>query len=219
MVVFQQEVVQEVEVVETALAEPKKRGRKKKVQAEALVAEVVITEKKKRGRPGKAKVVEESVPEVIAEVIPPEPKKRGRKKVEKPVVEEKPKRGRKPAVKQVSSETETVIVTGKKAVKSKNVKEEKEVKQRKQRVDKEITAEMVQEKLSLYDSSDTNLSMVMGSLFSVKKVARPKFETKLVERIKLITLEDDTVAEQIVNQLKEMSVLDTDQDGRVFYRD
>jgi len=194
-----------VQTEEKPVVKTGRRGRPKKVQAEATpAAEVVETPKKKRGRPSLAKVA-------VAEVLPSEPKKRGRKKIEKPAVEEKPKRGRKASVK-----VEKAAV--KKA--AKKVKEVKEVKPRKQRVDKEITEEMVQDKLRLYATSDTDVSMVMNRLFSLKKVARPKFEAKLIDMIKLITLEDDTVAERILTQLQEMQILEsTGPGGRVFYKD
>jgi hypothetical protein len=191
-----------------------KRGRPKKVQAEATpAAQGIEAPKKKRGRPSLAKVAAE-------EALPTEPKKRGRKKLEKPVVEEKPKRGRKAAVKLENAAEKTVVKKEKKVKSEKKVKKAKEVKERKQRVDKEITEEMVQEKLGLYTTSDTNLSLVMSKLFSLKKVARPKFEAKLIDFIKRETLEDDTVAEGIVTQLQEMQVLDsTGTGGRVFYKD
>lgn len=197
-----------------------RRGRPKKVQAEATpAAQGIEVPKKKRGRPSLAKVAAE-------EALPTEPKKRGRKKLEKPVVEEKPKRGRKAAVKLENAAEKTVVKkekkvkSEKKVKKAKKEKKAKEVKERKQRVDKEITEEMVQEKLGLYTTSDTNLSLVMSKLFSLKKVARPKFEAKLIDFIKRETLEDDTVAEGIVTQLQEMQVLDsTGTGGRVFYKD
>jgi len=233
------EVVEDVEVVEAldvlevveTPVQTSKRGRRKKVQAEIIpVAEVIEVPKKKRGRPSLTKVaetvaeavveepaeekaVEEAVAETETEVIVAEPKKRGRKKIVKPVVEEKPKRGRKAAIKIDEAETTPAVK------KEKKVKEVKEVKQRKQRVDKEITDEMVQEKLNLYATTDTNVSTVMTWLFSQKKVARSKFEAKLIDMIKFITLEDDTVAERILVQLQEMQVLELGADGRVFYKD
>jgi len=188
-----------------------KRGRPKKVQAVATPAAAgTEAPKKKRGRPSLAKVA-------VEEALPAEPKKRGRKKLEKPMVEEKPKRSRKAAVKIEEAVAKPAEKKVKKVKKEKKVKEGKE---RKQRVDKEITEEMVQEKLGLYPTSDTNISLVMSKLFGLKKVARPKFEAKLIDFIKRETLEDDTVAEGIVTQLQEMQVLDsTGAGGRVFYKD
>jgi len=200
-----------VETEKAPAAKTGKRGRPKKVQAEATAAvEVVETPKKKRGRPSLAKIA-------VTEVLPSEPKKRGRKKLEKPVVEEKPKRGRKAAVKLENIDSKTAV---KKEKKEKKVKAVKEIKPRKQRVDKEITEEMVQDKLRLYATSDTDVSMVMNRLFNLKKVARPKFEAKLIDMIKFITLEDDTIAERILTQLQEMKILVlTGPGGRVFYKD
>jgi len=185
-----------------------KRGRPKKVQTEVIPgAELIEVPKKKRGRP--------SLPKTEgAEAIISEPKKRGRKKAEKPAVEEKAKRGRKPSVKLESA------VSKKAAKKEKKEKKVREAKPRKPRVDKEITEEIVREKLERYATTDTNVSMVMSRLFSLKKVARPKFEAKLVELIKSITLEDDTVAERLVAELQEMQVLESaGPGGRVFYKD
>lgn len=199
-----------------------KRGRPKKVKAEASPAtDANEIPKKKRGRPSLAKVEG-------AEAVPAEPKKRGRKKIEKPVVEKKPKKSLKAAAALDIAAEKSIVKkekkvkkekAEKKVKKEKKVKAVKEEKPRKQRVDKEITEEMVQNKLGLYATSDTNLSLVMNELFSMKKVARPKFEAKLIDRIKRLTLEDDTVAERIVAQLQEMQIVETGLDGRIFYKD
>lgn len=195
-------------VVVEATEKTGKRGRPKKVNNEATpTTEIVEVPKKKRGRPSVAKVA-------VTEAVPMEPKKRGRKKLEKPVAEEKPKRSRKTALKTEEAVAKTPV---KKVKKEKKVKE---TKPRKQRVDKEITEEMVQEKLLQYATTDSNVSMVMSRLFGLKKVARPKFEAKLIDLVKDITLEDDTVAERIVTQLQEMQVLESNgPGGRVFYKD
>lgn len=167
-----------------------KRGRPKKVVVPS--AENIEVPQKKRGRPRKA----EQAVEATAE-----PKKRGRKRIVRPESEGKEK-------KSVNTR------------KNKKGGEIKEPKIRKPRVDKEITEEMIQEKLALYTTTDSNLSTVMTKLFSLKKVARPKFTAKLIDLIKLETLEDDTVAESIVNQLQEMQVLEsTGPSGRVYYKD
>jgi hypothetical protein len=188
-----------------------KRGRPKKVQAEVMpAAEVAAKPKKKRGRPSLAKV-----PAEVA--APAEPKKRGRKKIEKPVTDEKPKRGRKAAVKPEAAAA--VVPVEAKVKKGRKVKASKEVKSRKPRIDKEITEEMVAGKLNLYETSDTNLSMVMSRLFGLKKVSRPKFTVKLIDMVKDITLEDDTIAEGIVSQLQALQILETGEDGRVHYKD
>lgn len=191
-----------VEIIESPVKSGK-RGRPKKVQVEtAPVAEVIEVPRKKRGRPSVAKAP-------VAEAIPSEPKKRGRKKKEQPLIEEKP------VVKKEKKEK-----PAKNVKKAKKVKEVKEPKPRKQRVDKEITVENIQSKLDLYGTTDINMSMVMSRLFGLKKVARPKFESKLIDLIKDITLEDDTVAERIITQLQEMQVLEsTGPGGRIFYKD
>jgi hypothetical protein len=198
-------------VVEAVEAQVKttKRGRPKKVQAETPVTEPVIAApKKKRGRPAAVKAV-------VAEAIPGEPKKRGRKKIEKPVPEEnaiveaKPKKSRKAAPKKEKP-------ARKKA--SAKTKEAKVANPRKPRIIKEITAEMVQEKLDKFSTGDSNISIVLSKLFGMKKVARPKFEAKLVKLIKEDTLEDDTVAERIINQLKDLQVMET-VNGRINYKD
>jgi hypothetical protein len=182
-----------------------KRGRPRKVQTVIPDAEEALEiPRKKRGRPRLIK-------DTLAESIPSEPKKRGRKKKEQPIIEEKPRRGRKPSAKKEDKAKKRPL---------RKEKVVKESKPRKQRVDKEITAEMVQEKLQQYDTSDANLGMVMTDLFWMKKVARPKFEGKLIERIKSITLEDDNTAERIIDQLQSLRIIQsTGKGGRVFYKD
>jgi hypothetical protein len=172
-----------------------KRGRPKKNQAESTEAAAPMeTPKKKRGRPSVAKAPAE-------EAIPAEPKKRGRK----------------PSAINEDSAEKTVAKKEKKGKPAKKAKEAKEP--RKQRIDKEITEDMIQEKLSLYTTADPNTSMVMTRLFGLKKVARPKFESKLIDMIKDLTLEDDSMAEQVVNQLKEMQILQAGDAGRILYKD
>lgn len=175
------------------------RPRKEKPVIETTVATIEPT-KKKRGRPAKVKVVDSE------SITPPVKAKRGRKPkseatVNKTVTKEKPAK------------------TAKETGKVKEKKEKKEKKPRKQRVDKEITADMVQEKLSRYESPDTNLSMVMARLFGLKKVARPKFDIKLINLIKDITLEDDLVAENVLAHLKDLNILSIEKGGRILYKD
>jgi len=198
----------------TAIEQPKvktgKRGRPKKEKP----VEEVVEAKVKTGKRGRPKKVKEVSP-VEATVETPK-KKRGRPST-KPVTEEKPKRGRKPKVK---VEEPKVAVAIKKEKKAKKAAKTKEAKPRKQRVDKEITAEMIQEKINAIPTSDTDVITVLTKLFSLKKVARPKFEAKLIDMIKDITLEDDTMAERIITQMQELQLLDsTSKDGRVLYKD
>ena len=204
--------------------EQKKRGRPSKVkvavaEADAVVETAVPVEPKKRGRPSKVKVAVAEADAVVETVVPSEPKKRGRKKIEKPLITEKPKRSRKAAITIEEAAMQDVKIE-KEEKKVKKEKKVKEGKQRKQRVDKEITEEMVQDKLRLFETTDSDVSTVMSRLFSLKKVARPKFEAKLIDLIKFITLEDDTTAERIITKLQEMQVLEsTGPGGRVFYKD
>lgn len=190
----------------TPSAKTGKRGRPKK---EKPVAENVDTAVKsgKRGRPKKAQA------EPVAEAVEAPKKKRGRpgkvQEVAAVVAPEQKKAPKKKAEK-----------PAKKEKKAKKVKVVKESKPRKERVDKEITPEMIQEKLNLFTTSDTNLSTVLSKLFSLKKVARPKFENKLIDFIKRETLEDDTIAEGIFTQLQEMQILEAGgPTGRVLYKD
>jgi hypothetical protein len=196
------------EVVENQ-AKTAKRGRPKKIKTEVPVSEPVIAApKKKRGRPAAVKAV-------VTEAVPAEPKKRGRKKIEKPVAEGieakevKPKKSSKKASKKEKP------VRKKASAKVKKAKAEKPANTR---INKEITVEMVQEKLDKFSTGDSNISIVLSKLFGMKKVARPKFEAKLVKLIKEDTLEDDTVAERILNQLKDLQVLET-VNGRIVYKD
>jgi ribosomal protein L30E len=188
-----------------AIVKTGKRGRPRKGQLELpSINETVEIPKKKRGRPRLFK-------EDVADLVLTEPKKRGRKKKEQPLTEEKPKRGLKPSTKKEAKQKKQSL---------KKVKLVSETKPRKQRVDREINAETVKEKLQQYATTDANLGMVMTELFWMKKVARPKFEGKLIEKIKSITLEDDTTAERIIEQLQEMRILQsTGKGGRVFYKD
>jgi hypothetical protein len=287
-----------VQATENAPVKTGKRGRPKKVQEAVVpVTENIEVPKKKRGRPAAAKAP-------VTEAIPAEPKKRGRKKkevavvaaqpaaAEQPVVVEKPKRGRKPGVKnektkKVKAVKEAKPVKAAKAIKApkapkeakpvkaakavkapkeakpakaakaekapkapkaekapkaakvvkpakaakvpkaakpvkaaKTPKATKEAKPRKQRIDKEITVQQVAEKVALYPTDDTNLSTVMSNLFGMKKVARPKFLAKLVDAVKLITLDDDNEAEKIIARLQELNILDTSGvGGRISYKD
>ncbi len=102
------ETVVETETLLTEVAEPKKRGRKKKV---VDIAEV--SEPKRRGRPKLEKPVDEN---------PSEPKKRGRKKIERPVDEvpsEPKKRGRKK--KEILPETDGIDQPAKKRGRPKRI--------------------------------------------------------------------------------------------------
>jgi len=188
------------QVQETAVVKTGKRGRPKKESVESIpVTETNDTPKKKRGRPGKAQTqpVEDDNPPVAA----------------------KSKRGRKAAAASGIIAEEVPAKAEKKTKGPKKTKKSKEVKPRKTRVDKEITADMIAEKLAKYEAADTDLSMVLTRLFSLKKVARPKFESKLITLIKDITLDDDISAENILGHLKEIKILESEAGGRISYKD
>jgi len=211
-----------------------KRGRPRKEKPAAEGDEAPV-KKGKRGRPKKEQPIEETTgspekkgrrgrprKEVVPSAEPAEAsqKRRGRPRKGEPAVvstNEPKKRGRKRVVK-TDAEGNPIKATGTRKMKKNNVYTEPKI--RKPRVDKEITEEMIQEKLALYATSDANLSTVMTKLFSLKKVARPKFTAKLIDFIKIETLEDDTVAESIVGQLQDLQVLEsTGANGRVYYKD
>lgn len=200
-----------VQTDEKAVVKTGKRGRPRKEKPAEENAEAVV-KTGKRGRPKKVQA-ETAVKEAV---IDAPKKRRGRPSLAKnegaeAVPAEPKKRGRKPSVKPVKE---------KKAKKVKAEKKAKVSKPRKQRVDQVITEEMIQEKLGIFNSEDANLSLVLTRLFSLKKVARPKFEPKLIDLIKDITLEDDTIAEQILAQLQGMQIVESKEPGgRVYYKD
>ncbi|HBB93605.1 MAG: hypothetical protein A2X22_05300 [Bacteroidetes bacterium GWF2_49_14] len=191
----------------------KKRGRPKKESA--AVPEIVIPETKKKVKKLKEAAVAESAPKrrgrpkkeasSITEAIPETPKKRGRPAKEKPVVEKKPKK--KPAKKA-------------KVAKEKKTKTEKGPKPSKPRAEKPITVEEVNAKLARFEIEDGNNATVFKDLFGMQKVKRPKLLPKLIEMISKITVEDDTVAEKLVNQMVSQGIIEVTADsGKILYKD
>ncbi len=191
----------------------KKRGRPKKEAG--AVSEIIVAEPKKRGRKPKEVTVVESAPKrrgrpkkeaaAITDAIPAAPKKKGRPAKEKPVVEKKPKK--KPAKKA-------------KVSKVKKAKAEKVPKPSKPRVEKPITVEEVNAKLARFQIEDSNNATVFKDLFGMQKVKRPKLIPKLIEMISKITVEDDTVAEKLVNQMVSQGIIEVAADsGKILYKD
>jgi hypothetical protein len=186
-----------------------KRGRPKKEQVVVEEASAPV-KTGKRGRPKKA---QEIVP--AADTVEAPRKKRGRPSLAKAEITEA-----KPVKKTRKKKAEaTEAVAAPEVKKAKKAKKVKEAKPRKQRIDKEITEAMVQEKLAAYPSDDNNLTTVLQRLFNLKKVARPRFAAKLIELIKDSTLEDDTTAERIITGMQNLKVIEATSDGRIFYKD
>lgn len=178
----------------------KKRGRPKKESAEP--AKVEEKPKKKPGRQKKIVEIQESVE---AESVV-QPVKRGRKKTEAAPEKPKVKKSRKKPASKIPA--------------SKKVKVKKEVAARKPRIEKVLSSEEVDAKAASYNTSDSNVETVLKALIPMKKVSRPKLTGKLIELIKGATAEDDTVAEQILNQLVELGFVDTSgTGGRLNYKD
>lgn len=137
-----------------------------------------------------------------------------------------PIKKRKPGRPKKSESTEVINETDKPEKKkrgrkpgSKKTKEPKVAKMRKPRTEKVITDDEVNAKLDLYPNIDWNTKEVLRFLFKKQKVARPKLEVKLNDTIKEITNESELVAEQIINQMKEMGLLEIGISGRLKYQD
>ena len=221
-----------------------KRGRPKKVQAEAPVL-------KKRGRPKKEKPVVE---------VTAEPKKRGRKKAvrttdlapsDKPVV----KRGRKKKVitPMVEMQTEEVKISevpvkgkNRKTAKKKVEKVKKEAKPKKAdkpkkaakpkkvakpatpkgpkpskpRVEKSINPEEITDKVAKFQIDGEHFQAVY-KLLEVNKTKRPRFKNSLTTRVMSDNyLATESEADNIINEMKEKGLITIDEtSGKISYKD
>ncbi|MCD6332170.1 MAG: hypothetical protein J7L89_02745 [Bacteroidales bacterium] len=172
------------------------------ISVDLVKPEGVATKKtgtgKKRGRPKKAKAGKKGRPkktttEAAGEVKP-----------------EKKRRGRPP-----KSESEKAAVKKTKTQKGAKVK-----KTRKPRVEKEITPEEVDAKITALGTLDYNVEKVARKLFSVSKIKRPKLKINLLDLIKRETAEDDLGAEELFKKLNELKLVEiNEKSGRLNYKD
>ncbi|MCD6346772.1 MAG: hypothetical protein J7L96_05055, partial [Bacteroidales bacterium] len=171
----------------------KRRGRPKKVKSEAMEGKVSKDEAPGENAPKRrGRPPKVKTPEEEAETK--KPKKLGRPK-------KAAKRGR-----------------PKKAVKRGRPRKVEKVKRI--RVDKPISEEDINNKLKTFPTIDGDVEQIQKKLFGLIKVARPKFDHKLIEMIKLDLAIGDGEAKSLVEKLKSTGMMDNSGKGnRLKYKD